>query len=187
MRIKATIEGVTPLLCNRFTEAAQTSNGTSAAFKSGKKGTPREQCEPKLYQSEEGEKGVPASNVLAALVNAGKYIKVGKRTLTTAKSSHVPAGLQMTDLFLPLTPQSWEVDSRSVVIPATGGRIMCHRPRFDKWSLSFDLDVEDSMFSDDIVRQLMDEAGSKVGLGDWRPERRGPFGRFKVTRWVKEK
>jgi hypothetical protein len=39
------------------------------------------------------------------------------------------------------------------------------------------------MFSAGIARRLVDDAGRKVGLGDFRPWRRGPFGRFTVVRW----
>lgn len=183
MNIKVTIQGITPLLCNRFTDEASLSNGTSAAIRVGKKGTPREQCEPKLYTDSVNTKGIPGCNVLAALVGAGRFIKAGRKTLTTVKSSIVPAGVTVDELLCVLTPQSWEVDSRSVVSPATGGRVMCHRPRFDKWTLSFSLAVDDTLFAPDVVRQLLDEAGKKIGLGDFRPERRGPFGRFVVIGW----
>ena len=182
MNIQATIEGRSPLLCNRYLDSAA-GNGTSAAIKTGAKGTPREQAAPKLYTDADGKPGVPGANVFAALISAGKFIKAGRKTLTTAKSSLVPAGLLVTELFCPLRPVQWEVDSRSVVIPATGGRIMCHRPRFDKWSLSFTIELDETLFAPEVARQLADEAGKKVGLGDFRPERRGPFGRFNVTQW----
>jgi hypothetical protein len=81
----------------------------------------------------------------------------------------------------PLT--EWEVDSRSVVIPSTGGRIMAHRPRVDTWNVSFTLDVDGTMFSPGLVRAVVDDAGKKIGLGDFRPARKGPFGRFVVSHW----
>lgn len=186
MKIVTTITGVSPLLCNRFTDASQLNNGTSAAIQVGKKGTPREQANPKLYSDESGVLGIPGPNLLAALVSAGRFTKAGKVKLTTAKSSLVPAGLGVDELFIRLSPQKWEVDSRSVVIPATGGRVMCHRPRFDSWALSFTLSVDESLFSSEVIRQLVDDAGKRVGLGDFRPERRGPFGRFNVTSWKTE-
>ena len=37
-----------------------------------------------------------------------------------------------------------------------------------------------------IGRELFDIAGSKIGRGDFRPDRRGPFGRFTVTMWSPE-
>ena len=62
---------------------------------------------------------------------------------------------------------------------------MAHRPRFDAWTLNFTLDVDADMFADTLVRELLDIAGKRIGLGDFRPARRGPFGRFVVTGWKK--
>lgn len=188
MLIKCAIEGVSPLLMNRFTEAAQekVSAATTASFQ-GKKGTPREQAEPKLYRREDGKPFIPAANLLAAIVQAGSFIKSGKSKLTTMKSSLVPAGVGISEVELLLTGAPWEVDSRAVVIPATGGRVMCHRPRFDAWKLACTLEIDDELFSDALVRELLDLAGKRIGLGDFRPARRGPFGRFKVTEWKKQK
>lgn len=184
MKIQVTIEGVTPLLLNRFTAEAevQVSGGTSVTFR-GDKGTPREQAEPKLYKDDKGMLYMPGPNIFSALIAAGAFHKAGKSKLTTMKSSLIPAGIAVEELVCPLNTNKWEVDSRSVVIPSTGGRIMCHRPRVDRWSLTFTLDVDSGMFSPNLVRAIVDDAGKKCGLGDFRPSRKGPFGRFVVKRW----
>jgi len=188
--IKVWIQGVSPLLVNRFTEqaAAKVSAGTGTAINIHSKGTPREQAEPKLYTSADGSPIIPGPNVFRGIVDAGVYQKAGRKAITTGRASLVAAGIVLTtvECFLERPdgkPVTWEVDSRSVVIPASGGRIMCHRPRFDSWRLGFELHVDDSMFDEGIVRRLVDDMGSKVGLGDFRPARKGPFGRFDVVHW----
>lgn len=188
MLIKTTLSGITPLLLNRFTEAAQqkVSQGTSIAIR-GSQGTPREQAEPKLYLGSDGKPALPAPNLLRAFVDAGVFIKAGKSKLSTQRTSLVPAGLSIVEIELPITPYKWEVDSRSVVIPSTGGRVMAYRPRFDEWRVSLTLDVDTTMFGEPLVRELVDLAGQRIGVGDFRPARRGPFGRFKVISWRKEK
>jgi hypothetical protein len=185
MKIQVTIEGVSPLLMNRFTEAAevQVSGGTAVAFR-GDRGTPREQAAPKRYADAEGNLYFPGPNIFAAIIAAGSFHKTGKSKITTMKTSLVPAGIQVEDLVCPLGTTEWEVDSRSVVIPSTGGRIMCHRPRIDRWMLSFTLDVDSGMFAPSLVRALVDDAGKKIGVGDYRPARKGPFGRFVVKEWA---
>jgi len=182
VRIEATIQGVTPLLMNRFCEQNEIkiSSGTSAAMV-GKKDSPREEATRRAYVDDKGGLYVPGPNVFACLVAAGKFHKVAKSKVTTTRSSLVPAGITIQDIVCPLGTKSFEVDSRSVVIPSTGGRIMCHRPRIDDWKLTFTLEVDTSIFSPEFVRQLVDDAGSKIGLGDFRPDRRGPFGRFNVV------
>lgn len=190
MKITVTIQGITPLLMNRFTEANEVavSGGTSVSFR-GDKGTPRAQAEAKRYADKNGELYIPGPNIFAAIIAAGTFHKAGKSKLTTLRTSLIPAGLMVDDLICPITdeegePQTeWEVDSRSVVIPSTGGRIMCHRPRVDRWQCTFTIDVDNSMFSPALVRAVIDDAGKKIGLGDYRPARKGPFGRFVVARW----
>ena len=60
---------------------------------------------------------------------------------------------------------------------------MAHRPRFDEWRVSFTLEVDETLFSEALVRELLDIAGKRIGLGDFRPERKGPFGRFRTDAW----
>lgn len=190
MKIKVTIQGVTPLLMNRFTEAAETgvTGGHSPSLR-GDKGTPREQAEPKRYADNKGELYVPGPNIFACIIAAGTFHKAGKNKLTTMKSSLIPAGLMIDELVCPITDgdgepvTEWEVDSRSVVIPSTGGRIMCHRPRVDRWFVPFTIELDLTVFGPKLVRAIIDDAGKKIGLGDYRPSRKGPFGRFVVVRW----
>lgn len=188
--INVQIHGSTPLLMNRFTEAAEraVSGSHRTAMTSGDKGTPREQAEPKCYKNKEGLLFIPGPNMFRCIIDAGKFVKAGKSKITTQKSSLVPSFLSIEELECPLTidgqrTKHFEVDSRSVVIPATGGRIMAHRPRLDTWTLGFTLTLDDGEADVALSRTLVDYAGSKIGLGDFRPDRKGPFGKFKVVKW----
>ena len=133
---------------------------------------------------------IPGPNMYRSIIDAGRFHKAGREKITTGKSSLVPAGIWLRELDCKLTnPEntspSWEVDGRRVVNPSTGGAMMCYRARFDHWRLSFTLDVDNQMFAENLVRNLVDDAGQKIGLGDFRPSRKGPFGRFKVITWRK--
>ena len=192
MNIDIEITGITAILMNRFTDEneAQVTSGTRPST-IGHRGTPREQAEKTAYKDDKGNLYVPTQNLYACIINAGKFHKVGKTKVTTAKSSLVPAGLVMNDgLVLSLlnpksnkAQKSFEVDSRRVVIPATGGAVMRHRARIDEWRIRFTVEVDMTVFDANFVRTLVDDAGKKIGLGDYRPERKGPFGKFKVTKW----
>lgn len=184
MKIQVTIQGTTPLLMNRFTgeNEIKVSSGMSGVHV-GDKGTPREQAEKKLYADEKGNLHIPGPNIFACLINAGKFHKIGKSKVTTQKSSLIPAGISVDEITISLNTKTWEVDSRSVVIPSTGGRIMCYRPRLDEWQLTFNMEIDKDMFTPKFVRLLVDDAGKKCGLGDYRPDRKGPFGKFVVSSW----
>jgi hypothetical protein len=77
----------------------------------------------------------------------------------------------------------FEVDSRPVTIPATKGRVMRHRPRWDEWTAQFSLDIDPTVLPVDLIHQLLEEGGRRIGIGDFRPERAGPFGRFAIVTW----
>ncbi len=182
--VEVTIEGITPLLMNRFPD--EDPNKPKCAIQGGgDNGTPREQAEPKLYQNGDGPY-IPGPNIYSGLIDAGKFHKVGKTKLTTQKSSLIPSGIFILTGECSLKGTSkWEVDSRPVVNPSTGGRVIRHRPRFDEWRVQFNMEFDEAVFSEKLVRQLVDDLGAKLGLGDYRPQRKGPFGRFKVVRWKK--
>ena len=191
--INIEIQGESPLLCNRFTDEAmeKIARGSSAVAMSSDKGTPRERAEKTLYIGADGKPVIPGPNVYRSIIDAGRFHKAGKEKVTTQKSSLVPAGIWLVDIECQLfnpdhDAPSWEVDARRVVNPATGGAMMAYRARFDSWRLRFTLNVDDKMFGEQIVRALVDDAGQKIGLGDFRPSRKGPFGRFKVISWSKD-
>jgi len=83
--------------------------------------------------------------------------------------------------------KDFEVDSRPVVIPSTKGRIMRHRPRFDQWSASFTIRINEMILPVDFVQRLLTEGGEQIGIGDFRPEKGGPFGTFNVVEWTEVK
>lgn len=185
LEIKVQIAGESPLLCNRFTDAAmlKLDGGTSAIASASDKGSPRQRASERLYVDSDLKPVLPGPNLYRAIIDAGRFHKTGREKVTTAKSSLVPAGMWMKEVELRIIDGAWEVDCRTVVNPATGGRMVAYRPRFDQWSVAFTLDVDDKMFGASIVRALVDDAGSKIGVGDFRPARKGPFGRFKVVSW----
>lgn len=179
MKIAIEITGVSPLLMNRFID--------ESGIKRDKSLTAREEAEKTAYLTEEGKLYYPPENILSCIMSGGRFHKDGKTKITTARSSLVPAGVSVVDKILYFSqPSSFEVDSRAVVIPSTGGRIMKHRARLDDWVLEFNLTLDTAIFHEKTLRAIIDDAGSKCGLGDFRPERKGYFGRFVVTKWVKD-
>lgn len=185
IEIKVTIEGKTPLLMHAFTDEAAmaATNGTRAAVV-GNRGTPREQAEKFLYRSPTGEIVMPQPNLFRCIMDAGKFFKAGKSKVTTQKSSLIPSCVELGEVYYPLDhTQPWGVDSRPVRIPSTGGRILAYRPCFPDWRISFVILLDDSVMDASLLRDIVDKAGSAIGLGDFRPDCKGPFGKFRVVRW----
>lgn len=183
--IRIKITGTTPLICNRFTDEAQisASNGNRVATV-GDKGSPKEQASKKLYIGNNGKPIIPQPNLFRAIIDGGKFFKAGKSKVTTLKSSLIPACLEIAGIEIPIKSRDgWEVDTRAVRIPSTGGRILSHRPKFNDWELEFTTHLDEEIMSPALFREILDAAGKRIGLGDFRPDCKGPFGKFVVTLW----
>lgn len=180
------IKGTTSLLQHRFGEANEQDNGTRKALVT--RGTPREEAAKVVYQNTKGEYYFPGAAIGRLLREAGGGHKM-RGTRKSAKYAVPAAVLVMDDTIIirngdGKTPaKDFEVDSRPVVIPATKGRVMRHRPRFDDWSATFTLRVNESLLPPEFINQLLTEGGQQLGIGDYRPEKGGPFGTFVLTEW----
>ena len=186
--IQVEIRGVTALLIHRFGEDTEQKGSTRRI--EIKRISPREEATKNAYIAKDGSFYFSAASIPGTMKNAGSNHKsTGSR-----KSLRyvVPAAISMlTDAVTILNGKSpakdFEVDSRPVTIPATKGRVMRHRPRFDSWSAKFDLVIDDNMISIETAQQLLTEAGMSYGIGDFRPEKGGPFGRFRIVSWKEQK
>lgn len=187
MKLNITITGTTPLILNKFHDAAAmaATSGTRGSSAGGDRGTPREQAEKKLYTGLDGSLIIPQPNLLRCLVDGGQYHKIGKSQVTTATRSLLYACLDIDAAEIPLHHSApWRVDTRAVVVPATRGRILAHRPIFDDWALTFEARLDTTIVGERLLRMIVDDAGARVGLGDFRPARKGPYGKFVVAHWA---
>jgi hypothetical protein len=175
--IQFKLTGVTPLIVNRFHEEAQ-EEATSGIHGRHEKLSSHDDAENRLYKSPDGSAYFPAENLRQSIVGAASRHKIGRKSAT----GDVAAALYLEPFALPLTGV-WEVDSRPVVIPATRGRILRHRPIFNDWQLEGRLQFDPRLIDKTLLRKIVDDSGDYVGIGDFRPARRGPYGRFRVDEW----
>lgn len=185
--VQVEIRGITPLLIHKFGEEAETSKATRRIEM--KKKDPREEARKVAYIAADGTYYFNAFAIPNSMGNAGASHKAtgSRKSLRYV----VPSATRMdTDAVTIMNgngpAKNFEVDARPVTIPATKGRIMRYRPRFNDWGAKFVLHVDDDLLSLEMAHQLLNEAGQSIGIGDFRPEKRGPFGRFRVVEW-KEK
>ena len=183
------IEGIHGLLQHRFSEQAEVEGQEPTRTALGvKRGTPREEAEKVCYRDLEGNLYFPGSAISRLLREAGSNHKSkgSRKSIKYIVPSAVFVPEDAIPLLNPITLErlaDFEVDTRPVVNPYTKGRVMRHRPRIDRWAMEFSLEIDDEVLPLDFMQQLLTEGGRRVGLGDYRPEKGGPFGRFRVISW----
>ena len=73
----------------------------------------------------------------------------------------------------------------TVPVVVQRSRILRTRARFDlEWGCTFDIDADDELVSHEHLARWLDIAGRRIGLGDWRPEKSGEYGRFEAVEIV---
>jgi hypothetical protein len=183
MIIQCTIQGITPLIMDRFTNEALEGRTPGTTNKKTEP-TPLEQAKAKLYLYEDGRPYVPAIYLFRAIIDAGRFIKIGKRQLSTRDETIVPSFLSLVGIDYPIvSKEGWRVDARGIVNQTTKARVMAYRPIFDDWQVSFNIDLDTSEGKVSTARELVDRAGRAIGIGVMRPSRKGGYGQFKVIHW----
>ena len=187
LQIYAWIQGVTSLLQNRATEEAlsgQTRSNTPGSEEDIR--VIADRCVYRLPGS--NQIGFPGSAIARMLREAGGSHKAkgSRKSLKYIVPAAVLVlddlcGLYLHDRETPI--DDYEIDRRPVTIPATKGRVMRYRPRFDEWTAPIRLRINDSILDEDLVRRLMIEGLQQIGIGDFRPERGGPFGCSDLVHW----
>lgn len=178
MKISCRIEGVRPLLQNAFPdETFEAESKTRTRVGSVKADDPK----TKLYVLPDGTIYQPAEHVFRAMVKSSANFKIGGRGKKTYKDI-INSSLTIEPDAIPHKNPIWVPDKRSIVIPATRGRQIRIRPRFDKWMLEFDILVSEEQIDVETVKKILDYAGYNVGIGDYRPR----FGTFMVTQFKVE-
>jgi len=167
-----TLKGVSPILMHAYPL-----NGAENIEKK----TKEEQAEYSAYRiPETKELFLPAICLQRALVSAATFSK-GKGRATLQRNA--AAGLLVEPERIGFGVKKYAIDARPVVVPATKGRIMRFRPRLSDWKVQCKISYDENLLTEPQVRRILDDCGQRVGLLDFRPERKGPFGRFIVTYW----
>lgn len=130
-----------------------------------------------MYFDEKIGPYVPSVNIEATIRNAAKMIR---------RSQDIKFGLQVLPDKVPLIfdgprnrDELWKDSKFSdfrVGKMKTGSSVNLMRPRFDSWSMKFQVMFDEGVLNDTTVKELIVTGGHKVGLCDYRPK----YGRYEV-------
>lgn len=133
-----------------------------------------------MYFDESTGPYLPGRMVKAMLIQGAKKTKDGPKiksgvVVMTDKCRLEYAGPRKLD-------EMWKakkfVDMRSVVVQRA--RLMRCRPIFPEWFIIAEMVFDGSVIDRADIVRIAETAGALVGMGDYRPENGGDFGRFTV-------
>lgn len=179
--IRVPILGTTPLIINRFFEKAKRMMLDNMQ---GRK-TPKQPKDPDaeyeacFYKMADGSPGFPVIAFKSATVGGARFY--GKQVTMTALRQFLFFRGEVGADGRALTRIIGEPQIREdVVTVGRGGSDLRYRPEFRDWTALIDVTYATSALTRDSVLSLIDAGGMGVGVGEWRPEKNGDFGTYRV-------
>jgi hypothetical protein len=124
-----------------------------------------------FYRTPTGAYGFPAIGVKAAMVGACRFVEM---KMTEARGAfHIDEEM----LTVIGEPQLRE----DMVRVGMGTADIRYRPEFRKWRIPVAVKFNGNAISAEQIANLLNTAGFAIGIGEWRPERNGSYGRFHVA------
>lgn len=185
--LQVKIVGVTPLLMNNPAGYLQQEQAEveSEIKKKGKvaKETPQAEAEKRAYRMKDGNLYIPAVALYKAMLKAASRVQI-----KTDKGKLIPANTAIAGTVavvpdkISLGTKKYDIDERLVVIQQMGRKpkILRRRPKLDKWSATFNILYNSDWVKPEILKDLLIEAGQRIGILDGRPECKMWFGTFKL-------
>jgi len=177
--IKITLKGISPLLMNRYNveRELQRMKGIRNLNKSYDSEI---EAEASAYWTTSGKKElcIPANCLYTSLLGASSFHKIGKRS-----AKGILAGsIRILPEEIRLGTSKYDIDVRPVVIARQ--RVLKSRAKLNEWEATFEVAYNEKLItSPTVIKDILEEAGERVGLLDFRPQKGGWFGTFKITKF----
>jgi hypothetical protein len=171
------IVGLSPLLQHN---PASMGAGSGDSLKGKKKYVASEDAEASVYRNADGQIVHPSIAFRAAMFRACTGRKIGKMSAKTVVAASVFPVESECLLIDPVTEKpltKYEINAARVVVQRNA--VIRHRAMFPKWATDFVVEIDTEMLPKiEVVEELLNIAGKIAGIGDWRVEKLGTFGRF---------
>lgn len=174
------IVGTTPLIINRFTEKAkrQMLDNMQGRKLQKEPKDPQADYEAAFYRLPDGAYGCPSEAFWQATISAARFYRGA--TMTALRQYIQPfRGESGTDGKM-LVRIDGEPRMREDVVRVGRGTDLRYRPEFSEWRTALIVPFVSSAITRASVLSLIDAGGVGVGVCEWRPEKNGPFGTYRI-------
>jgi len=179
-KIDVRIRGLTPLLMNRLNPENLKSK---SRMKMERYSTEDDAAKSAYIAEIDGKRQlyIPQECLYSMIINTAKQYRIRRMSLV----SLLAGTMRVEPEKVPLGTDKYEVDERAVVIQ--NQRVLKGRAKVKEWSAKFQLVYDSKRLPEGIeatLKEILDDAGTRMGLLDYRPQHKGWFGTFVVESFV---
>lgn len=178
--ITVKIRGISPLIVHNFDEKVrremEDKQQGKAKTEKHKTRVPENDFEGAKHKSPLGWEGFPANGFKKAMIRGAKM--TGLVMKDSQMALFVKADCDQTQL----VKINGECRMRTdMVRVGMGTADVRYRPEYLNWSATLNIEFNEGLVSREQIVQMIAAAGYGCGIGDWRPERGGDYGRFELA------
>jgi len=137
---------------------------------------PEREAADALYVTNDGKPGLSMLAFKASLISAA-HKDLGVEKTLVRKSLFLPAAAYSNGLIAPLHADEHSI-REDIVRVGAGQTDLRYRPEFAHWRVNVIVEIDSDLLNEQDVINLVNRAGFSVGIGEWRPEKGGEYGRF---------
>ena len=139
------------------------------------------QCQISLYLDEGGAPTIPEAAIRSCIETAARKLKQGPQVREGMMVSEVVSFDYDRERYGATVELLGKSTQFTVPVKVGQARVERTRAKFDEWSLTFRVDTDPEQVDQEQLTSWLDIAGRRIGLGDWRPEKSGTYGRFNMV------
>ena len=139
------------------------------------------ECQRSIWLDGVGDKPtIPPQAFRAAIETAARKVKQGpmvREGLTAVDAEFI----YDTDRYGSTLAELGQTTQFVTGVVVQRSRVLRTRAKFDcPWQATFLLDIDLNLVSEQMLAAWCEIAGQRIGIGDWRPEKSGHYGRFSL-------
>ena len=138
-------------------------------------------CQISLWLDEKGAPTVPETAIRSCIETAARKLRQGPQVREGLIVTEVVSFDYDRERYGATIDQLGKVAQFTVPVVIQRNRVMKTRAMFDEWAVTFRLDTDPELVDATQLAAWLDIAGRRIGLGDWRPEKSGKYGRFETV------
>ncbi len=138
-------------------------------------------CQLALWLDDNGRPTIPKAALRTMLETSAKKLKQGPRVREGLMVTAVEAFEYDTKQYGTTRKRLGKTTQFQTAVVVNRNRLLRTRAKFDEWACTFVVECDDAQVDQRHLKSWLDIGGRRIGLGDWRPERSGTYGRFQMV------
>lgn len=139
------------------------------------------ECQTSLWLDADRAPTIPSAAIRSMIEKAARKLRQGPQVREGLIVDGVLVFTYDRERYGETVEELGQTTQFTVPVVVQSNRVLRTRAKFDEWSCIFSLDTDDEQVDREQLETWLDIGGRRIGLGDWRPEKSGDYGRFEVV------